>query len=135
MEYSAELTWLVALSIITAAMWMPYILESFVRRGIFETMGNPTADDPPLPAWADRAKRAHMNAVDNLVVFAPILIGALLLGAAGGTVLLAVKVYVLARLAHYVIYVAGIPVLRTVTFLIGFFATAAIAVAALGAVG
>lgn len=127
-----ELVWLVAISAITAAMWIPYVLESFVRRGIFATMGNPSPDDPPMPAWADRAKRAHLNAMDNLAVFAAVVLAAALLGATGGSVLLAVKIYVAARLAHYVVYVAGIPVARTVTYLIGFFATLFIAAMAVG---
>jgi uncharacterized MAPEG superfamily protein len=132
MQNSAELVWLVAISVITAAMWMPYVLESFVRRGIFATMGNPAPDAPPMSAWADRAKRAHLNAMDNLAIFAAVVLSAVLLDVTGGGVLTAVKIFVFARIAHYAIFVAGIPVARTAAFLVGFFATAYIAFAAMG---
>ncbi|WP_299471796.1 MAPEG family protein [uncultured Roseibium sp.] len=134
MQTTPELAWLIAISIFTAALWMPYVLESFVRRGVFVTMGNPSPDDHPMPAWADRAKRAHLNAVDNLVVFAAVVLAAVQLGTTGGAILTAVQVYVLARIAHYVVYVAGVPVARTLTYLIGFFATLFIAVDALGGI-
>ncbi|CTQ54346.1 MAPEG family protein [Roseibium album] len=134
MQSSAELVWLVTISIITAAMWMPYVLESFVHRGIFATMGNPSPDALPVPAWADRAKRAHLNATDNLAIFAAVVFSAVLLNVTGGGVLMAVKIFVFARIAHYVVYVAGIPVARTITFLVGFFATLYIGVAAVGVV-
>ncbi|MET1414950.1 MAPEG family protein [Roseibium sp. HPY-6] len=134
MQTTPELAWLIAISIFTAALWMPYVLESFVRRGIFATMGNPSQDDPPMPAWAERAKRAHLNAIENLVVFAAVVLAAVQMGVTGGNMLVAVQVYVLARLAHYLVYVAGIPVARTLTYLIGFFATLFIAVGALGGI-
>jgi hypothetical protein len=44
---------------------------------------------------------------------------------------LSAQIYVVARLAHYVIYVAGIPVVRTLAFLAGACATLAIAMALL----
>jgi uncharacterized MAPEG superfamily protein len=44
---------------------------------------------------------------------------------------LSARIYLVARLAHYVIYVAGIPVVRTIAFLAGACATLAIAIALL----
>jgi uncharacterized MAPEG superfamily protein len=41
--------------------------------------------------------------------------------------LLSAQIYVAACLAHYVIYLAGIPVVRTIAFLVGVCATIAIA--------
>jgi uncharacterized MAPEG superfamily protein len=128
-----ELYWLAFIALATLMMWAPYILESFVRRGIFPTMGNPTPNDPSPPAWADRAKRAHLNAVDNLVVFAPLVLGLAAMGANTGITLAAAKLYVFARLGHYLVYVAGVPVLRTVLFLAGIAATVVIGLAVLGA--
>lgn len=135
MQDTPELIWLAALAGITSAMWAPYVAESFVRRGILTTMGNPTPEDASMPAWADRARRAHRNAIENLAVFAPLVIAAVLLGGPGASVLLAVKIYVFARLAHYLVYVAGIPVVRTLAFLAGFLATVAIALSILAVPG
>lgn len=135
MNATPEITWLVIISLVTAALWMPHILYSFATRGIFPTMGNPSPDDPPLAAWADRSKRAHANAVDNLVVFAALVLSAAALGVSTPATVLAAQIYVLARLAHFIVYVLGIPVLRTVTFLIGFFACVTIALTILMGAG
>lgn len=134
MQNVAELNWLLAIALITALMWLPHILELMLRRGLGAALANP-APDADTPAWANRAKRAHMNGVENLAIFAPVVIVAAMVGATGGGVLLAVKLYVLSRLAHYIIYVAGIPVARTLTFAIGLAATIFIAYSAYGAMG
>jgi uncharacterized MAPEG superfamily protein len=70
--------------------------------------------------------------LENLAVFAPVLIAANILGASGGTVLFATKIYVIARIIHYVVYTLGIPVIRTLSFVAGVCATVTIAFAALG---
>ena len=58
------------------------------------------------------------------------LVGAIVEVSTKATVLSA-EIYVVARLVHYVIYVAGIPILRTLAFLAGASATLAIAIALL----
>lgn len=133
MKTIPELYWLALIALATLLMWMPHIFESFIRRGIFPTMGNPSPSDPPPPAWAYRSKLAHLNGIDNLVVFAPLVLSLTAIGISNGTTLLAAKVYVLARLGHYGVYTMGIPVLRTVLFLIGVGATVAIGLVVLGA--
>ena len=90
-----------------------------VARGLKRALSNPPVTDPNVPAWAIRSKRAHLNALENLAVFAPVVIAAVLMGTTGGTVLLAVKVYVFARVIHYIVYTAGIPVARTLSFVTG----------------
>ena len=84
------------------------------------------------PAWAQRAKRAHANAVENLAVFAPLVLIAALLGISTPATITAAKVFLIARLVHYVVYTAGIPGVRTLAFLVGFGATAVFATAILG---
>jgi uncharacterized MAPEG superfamily protein len=133
MKLTSELTSLVIIASATALMWVPYILESFVTRGILVSMGNPDRNDPAPAPWADRARRAHMNAIDNLVVFASVVLVAAVVGISTPTTVLAAKAYVLARLGHYVVYVAGVPVVRTLMFLAGLGATLVIAAAIVGA--
>ena len=108
MKLTTELYCLVLIALATSAMWMPHVLEGFLRRGLLVAMGNPSADDPAPPAWADRAKRAHANAVANLVVFAPLALTASHLGVSTLITAFAAKTYLVARLAHYLIYIAGI---------------------------
>src|SRR6516225_2818768 len=97
MKLAPELTWLAIIATATALMWVPYILESFVSRGILATMGNPSPGDPPAADWAGRAKRAHMNALENLAVFAALVLVAALAGISTPPTMLAAKVYAVAR--------------------------------------
>ena len=64
----------------------------------------------------------------NLAVFAPLVIVAAIVGVSTEATVLSARIYVAARLAHYVIYAAGIPVIRTPAFLAGSIATLVIAV-------
>lgn len=114
----------------TALMWVPYTLALMGKGGLMGAMGNRT-ETVPLPAWAERARRAHANAVENLALFAPLVLLAILVKPADAMVATAAHVYLIARLVHYAVYVAGIPVVRTLAFVTGWGATVAIALAIL----
>ena len=120
---SSALLSLAYAAIFAAVMWLPYILAAFVSRGLFGVLGYP--DDPkPLPGWAARAKRAHQNYIENLAPFAALVLVAELSGADAAAVGLWASVFLVARLAHWVVFILKIPVLRTLAFLVGFGATA-----------
>jgi uncharacterized MAPEG superfamily protein len=127
-----ELLWLTLTIILTGLMWAPYIIDRVMVRGLTGAMANPSRSDKPQSAWAQRLYFAHSNAVENLVIFAPLV---LILDAQGhsteGTVM-ACAVYFWARLAHAVIYTMGVPVLRTLAFTVGFLAQAALVLAVFG---
>lgn len=127
-----ELMWLTLTVILTGLLWVPYILDRIKVRGLKATLGNPTRTDKPQSPWAQRLYFAHTNAVDNLVIFAPLV---LILDAQGystpGTVI-ACAVYFWARLAHAIVYTMGVPVLRTLAFTVGFLAQAALVLAVFG---
>jgi uncharacterized MAPEG superfamily protein len=107
-----SLTWVITLS---ALMWVPYILNTIMVQGLSEAVGYP--DNPkPLAPWARRMKKAHYNAVENLVLFAALVLMLHVLGISNPTTVLACNVYFWARLAHYLVYSAGIPWLRTLSF-------------------
>jgi uncharacterized MAPEG superfamily protein len=131
MKYTPELYALTLISAATALMWVPYVCARMTTHGVLRAIGVPGPDYPVDAPWADRARRAHLNAIENLAVFAPlVLVGAIIEVSTAVTVLSA-RVYVAARLVHYVIYVAGIPVIRTLAFLAGACATLVIAIALL----
>jgi uncharacterized MAPEG superfamily protein len=127
-----ELMWLTLTVILTGLLCVPYILDRIKVRGLKATLGNPTRTDKPQSPWAQRLYFAHTNAVDNLVIFAPLV---LILDAQGystpGTVI-ACAVYFWARLAHAIVYAIGIPVVRTLAFSVGFLAQAALVLAVFG---
>lgn len=130
---SVELKWLLYTIILTSLMWLPYILNRIQVRGLLPALGyqNTTAHAP----WAERAICAHTNAVENLVLFAPLILILHTLGISTQTTQMAAATFFVARVAHYFVYVMAIPVARTLTFAAGWAATLALAFAALGAVG
>ena len=130
MRYTPELHALTIVSTATALMWAPYVLARLRARGL-AAVANIDPGVPPEPLWADRARRAHANAIENLVVFAPLVLVAAAIGASDWTTILASKIYVAARFAHYALFVAGVPFARTVAFFVGVCATLVIAVAVL----
>lgn len=42
--------------------------------GVMRAIGVPGPDYPTDAPWADRARRAHLNAIENLAVFAPLVL-------------------------------------------------------------
>ena len=70
-------------------------------------------DLPPLTGWAGRARRAHFNMLENLLVFAIVVLVAHVAGKANAMTALGAALFFWARLAYAAIYVAGVPWLRT----------------------
>lgn len=128
---SKELFWLTMTCILTGVLWIPYLLDRIKVRGLMGTMANPSAKDTPQSAWAQRLYFAHTNAVDNLVVFAPLVLILDTLGRSTNATIIACAVYFWARLAHAIVYALGLPVFRTLAFLVGFVAQAVLAVSVL----
>lgn len=117
-----SLTWVTAL---TALIWMPYIVNIIMVRGLVDTVGYPQ-DAEPMSPWAAKMKAAHANAVENLVVFATLVLIANAAGVSNETTVMACTVYFWARLLHLVSYTLAIPWIRTVAFVIGFGCQAAL---------
>ena len=68
----------------------------------------------PVPAgWAGRAQRAHRNMLENLVLFAALVLIAVAAGKTNDLTLLGAQLFFWARLAYAFVYLAGIPWLRT----------------------
>lgn len=131
---SRELMWLTFTVILTGVLWIPYILDRMMVRGVWGTLANPARDDKPQSPWAHRLYFAHTNAVDNLVIFAPLVLILDNIGYTSGGTVIACAVYFWARLVHAVAYALGVPVVRTLAFLVGFGAQAALVLAVFGKV-
>lgn len=116
---TTELYWLALTVGISIFFFMPYTLDWINQRGVVAAMGNPSTDDPQRKAWADRAKKAHSNAVENLVTYVPLVIIAHLAEISSDLTLIATPLYFWARLTHYVVYTLGIPVVRTLAYFAG----------------
>ena len=124
-----ELFWLTCTVILTGLLWVPYILNRVTVRGLFGSMANPSRNDKPHAEWANRLMFAHDNAVENLVVFAPLVLILAQLDYSTSRTAYACAVYFWARVAHLIVYTLGLPVFRTLAFTVGFVAQVVLALA------
>lgn len=129
---SKELFWLALTLGMTALFVFPYVLNRVAVRGLMGTMANPSTSDKPLAAWAQRAHRAHANAVENLALFAPAAIAVHVASLGNTLTATACALYFFSRLTHYVVYTAGVPGLRTLAFFGGWIAIAVLVLRLLG---
>ncbi|EMG9773870.1 TPA: MAPEG family protein [Klebsiella aerogenes] len=134
MKNNPELIILALICLLTVMMWIPYIIARATRVNVAPAAGNGHSPSSGLAPWAQRAQKAHANAVENLVIFAPLVVVAALLNVNNAITLIAAKVYLLARIVHYIAYTAGIPIIRTLAFQAGFVATVTIAIVILSSV-
>lgn len=121
-----ELLYLTLVTAFTGLMWLPYILDRLAVRGIVDAVGYPENPKPQSP-WARRLMKAHTNAIENLAVFAALVLVAHAAGISNSTIATACMVYFWARIVHALAYTLAVPWVRTLAFAVGFFAQAAIA--------
>src|SRR5690242_20803593 len=123
---NTEILYLVCVTLFTALLWVPYVLDRFVVWGIPDTVGYPANPKPQSP-WAQRLMKAHGNAVENLVVFAALVLAASAAGISNPAIATASIVYFWARVVHAASYTFAVPWVRTLSFTVGFLAQACIA--------
>lgn len=117
---SSELTYTALAAALTGSLWMPIIINRLREMGAWKALKNPQPDVRPHADWAYRLAQAHRNAIENLVVFAPLAMTVHMLGLGSGGTALAAALFFWSRVAHAVIYTFGIPLLRTIAFVVGF---------------
>ena len=94
--------------------------------GLPKLAGN-REDLPVIGGWAGRAKRAHLNMIENLVLFTALVLIAVAAGKANATTAMGATIFFWGRLAYAIIYVAGIAWLRTVAWFVSVIGMAIIA--------
>ncbi|MFZ5782359.1 MAG: MAPEG family protein [Pseudomonadota bacterium] len=82
---------------------------------------------PAMTGWAGRAKRAHANMIESLVLFAALVLIAAVAGKANATTATGAMIFFWSRLAYAVIYVVGVPWLRTLVWFVSVIGMAMIA--------
>ena len=131
---SREVFWLVCTVILTGILWIPYTLDRIKVRGVMGAMDNPKPGDKPQSPWAMRLYFAHTNAVENLVLFAPLVLILDSHQISTPVTAAACATYFWARLAHVIIYAMGIKVLRTLAWTVSFIALIVLVLAVFGKV-
>ena len=96
---------------------LPPLIARIRVEGFQYAFGN-REQDVALPEWANRATRAQRNMVDTLVPLVAIMLGVQMAGASNEATLFGAALFFWGRVAHAVIYIAGIPYLRTLAFLV-----------------
>jgi uncharacterized MAPEG superfamily protein len=115
---TVELKYLALVTVLTGLMWVPYILNEIMVRGVVDAVGYP--DNPkPLAPWARRMKAAHYNAVENLVVFAALVLTATAAGISRPAIAGSAIAYFWARVVHFAAYTFAVPWVRTLAFVVG----------------
>ena len=122
----SELVYLTLVTALTGLLWVPYILDRIFVWGLSDAVGYP-ANPKPQSAWATRLMKAHSNAVENLVVFAALVLAANAVGIGSSATATACVVYFWARVVHVLAYTFAVPWVRTLAFAVGFFAQATLA--------
>lgn len=108
------LLWAVAL---TFAQMLIAVSGATLQVGLPALAGN-REGLPPFTGWVGRAYRAHHNMLESLVLFAALVLIAVVSGKTNATTLLGAQIFVWARLAYALVYLAGIPWLRTGVWLV-----------------
>jgi uncharacterized MAPEG superfamily protein len=103
------LVWSVAL---TFVLVLVAVLGATSEVGLPRLAGN-REGLPEMTGWAGRAARAHRNMLESLVLFAVLVLVAQIAGVRNGYTLLGAQLFFWGRVAHAIVYIAGIPWLRT----------------------
>ena len=119
---STDLKYLALTAILTASLWIPYIACQVMTNGNLTPQNYIDPTPRPVPLWGMRANRAYVNAVESFAPFAALVIVAHLAGKANATTAFLATSFFWLRLAHAVVYLLGIPYLRTVIYTLGFVA-------------
>jgi uncharacterized MAPEG superfamily protein len=105
-------------AVLCVVMFLPYVLARVMTWGLTATVGYPV-NPPPLPAWAQRAQRVHLNMVENLLPFAILVLVAQDISVSDGVTATGATLFFWARVVHTIVFIAGIPWARTFAFLAG----------------
>jgi uncharacterized MAPEG superfamily protein len=115
MEMSLDLKmllWSVALAFIQMLI---AVFGAMLQVGLPTLAGN-REDLAPITSWAGRAQRAHLNMLENLVLFVPLVLIADITSRDNVRAELGAQIFFWARLVYAIVYIAGVPWLRTATW-------------------
>lgn len=112
-----ELNLLVWAAALTVVQVLVAVTGAFTQVGLMKLVGN-RDDMPKMTGWAGRAERAHLNMLQNLVLFTALVLVAVAMGKTNGTTLLGAQLFLWGRVAYAAIYLAGLPWLRTLSWFV-----------------
>jgi len=107
-----ELTLLVWAALLTLVQAVIAVQGALMQVGLPTLAGNRDGL-PEIKGWGGRAARAHRNMLENLVLFAILVLVAVIAGKTNSATLMGAQIFLGARIVYALVYIAGIPWLRT----------------------
>lgn len=107
-----ELMYLVWAAVLTFVLVVIAVAGATLQVGLPTLAGN-REGLPEMRGWAGRAARAHRNMLENLILFAVLVLVAHIANVHNAMTLLGAQLFFWGRIAHAIIYIAGLPWLRT----------------------
>ena len=109
---------------LTYLLWS--VVLTFVQMGIAAAAANQVVglnklagnrdDLPVFVGFAGRARRAHLNMLENMVLFSALVLIAVVANKTNATTAMGALIFFWARLVYAVIYLIGVPWLRTLAW-------------------
>lgn len=124
---TTELNYLAWTAVLCILLWIPYIAAGASQHGLLTAADYRVPGSRILPEWANRARRAHFNLLENLPSFAALVLVAHLTGTTTETTAIAAAVFFWARVVQTAVHIMGTPYVRTIAFFFGFVAQLTIA--------
>lgn len=121
---STEMQYLAWTALLTAALWIPYAVAQVATNGPLKSENFRDPTPRPLPLWGQRAGRVQANAVESFAPYAALVLIVQVTGKADAMTAFWAGLFFWARLAHVVVYLLGLPHVRTLVFVTGFVAVA-----------
>jgi uncharacterized MAPEG superfamily protein len=115
-----ELTYLAYTAMLTAALWIPYVVCQVMTNGFLKPQNYVDPTPRPVPLWGKRADRVYLNAVEVFAPFAALVIVAHLSGKLNEMTAFWAVAFFWLRATHAVVYWLGLPYIRTLVFTLGF---------------
>ena len=107
-----ELMWLLWAVALTFAQVLVAVAGAQMRVGLPVLVAN-RENMAEYAGWVGRAQRAHRNMLENMLLFATLILIAVVAGKTNGTTLLGAQIFFWGRVAYALVYYAGVPWLRT----------------------
>jgi uncharacterized MAPEG superfamily protein len=112
-----ELIYLVWSAVLTFVLMLIAVSGATLQVGLPTLAGN-REGMPDMTSWAGRAERAHGNMLENLVLFAILVLVAQAAGVRNAMTVLGAQLFFWGRVGHAVLYIAGIPWARTAAWVV-----------------
>ncbi len=117
---TSEIYWLTVVTAYSAVLFLPYAYVRISSIGLVRLLTNPQPGDDPFELeWAHRAYRAHMNAIENIAIFAPLVLAVQVTGSNNEVTAQACMIYFWARFVHAPFYILNTPFVRTFAYFVG----------------